>query len=90
MTDITKSEEQIAKDKEAVARMIGAKAAMEAAQRRIETLENTLKSVRSRCDCVAKAFGEAAHFKVYHQTDWKVRSAKEIFLEIDNTIKAVL
>jgi hypothetical protein len=90
MTDITKSDEQIAKDKEAVARMIGAKAAMEAAQRRIEMLESALKNVRSRCDCVAKAFGEAAHFKVYHQGDWKVRSAKEIFSEIDNTIKAVL
>lgn len=85
-----KSEEQIAKDKEAVARMIGAKAAMEAAQRRIETLEGALKSVRQRCDCVSKAFGEAAHFNVYHQTNWQVRSAKDIFRDIDNVIKAVL
>lgn len=85
-----KSEEQIAKDKEAVARMIGAKSAMEAAQRRIETLESTLRNVRSRCDCVAKAFGDAAHFNVYHDRDWRVRSAKDIFGDIDRVIKAVL
>ncbi len=90
MEDITKSEEQIAKDKEAVQRMIGAKSAMEAAQRRIETLESTLKAVRSRCDCVSKAFGDAAHFNVYHQSGWQVRSAKDIFRDIDNAIKAVL
>lgn len=90
MTDITKSEEQIAKDKEAVARMIGAKAAMEAAQRRIETLETALKSTRNQCERVAAAFGDAAHFNVYHGTGWAVRSAKDIFRDIDNTIKAVL
>lgn len=85
-----KSEEQIAKDKEAVARMIGAKTAMEAAQRRIELLENRLRTVQSECQTVSRAFGESAYFKVYHQTDWKVRSAKEIFNDIDNLIKAVL
>lgn len=85
-----KSEEQIAKDKEAVARMIGAKSAMEAAHRRIETLESALRNVRSRCDCVQKAFGEGAHFNVYHDNGWKVRSAKEIFGDIDRVIKAVL
>ncbi|WP_210203037.1 hypothetical protein [Pseudaminobacter soli (ex Li et al. 2025)] len=92
MTPIEKSEEQIAKDKEAVARMIGAKTAMEAAQRRIELLEQTLKSVQSRCDCVSKSFGEAAHFNVYHPQagTWAVRSAKDIFRDINNAINAVL
>lgn len=85
-----KSEEQIAKDKEAVARMIGAKSAMEAAQRRIETLEGALRNVRIRADSVAKAFGDAAHFNVYHDQGWKVRSAKDIFGDIDRVIKAVL
>lgn len=85
-----KSEEQIAKDKEAVARMIGAKSAMEAAQRRIEALESALKNVRFRCEYVSKAFGDAAHFKVYHDNDYRVRSAKDIFDDIDRVIKAVL
>ncbi|PRD42080.1 hypothetical protein C5748_18160 [Phyllobacterium phragmitis] len=85
-----KSEEQIAKDKEAVKAMIGAKSAMEAAQRRIELLESRLKSVRSDCEYVARALGEGAHFRIYHANDWRVRSVKEIFNDIDNTIKAVL
>lgn len=87
---VEKSEEQIAKDKEAVARMIGAKTAMEAAQRRIELLESRLRSVQAECQVVARAFGDSAYFKVYHQTDWKVRNSKEIFNDIDNLIKAVL
>jgi predicted phosphoadenosine phosphosulfate sulfurtransferase len=89
-TVIEKSDEQIAKDKEAVARMVGAKAAMEAAQRRIELLESRLRSVREDCAYVAKALGDAAHFRIYHMNDWRVRPAKEIFNDIDNTIKAVL
>lgn len=94
MTAIEKSEDQIAKDKESIAKMVGAKSAMEAALRRIDTLESALKNVRSRCDCVSKAFGDAAHFNVHHPhgggNNWHVRSAKDIFCDIDNTIKAVL
>lgn len=85
-----KSDDQIAKDKEAVARMIGAKTAMEAAQRRIEALEGALRNVRSRCDHVNKAFGDAAHFYVRHDQSWKVRSAKDIFGDIDRIIGSVL
>ena len=88
--EIDKSEEQIAKDKEAVARMIGAKSAMEAAQRRIETLEFTLKNVRSRVEHVGKAFGGEAFIRVFIGGDWKTLPARDVFAEIDATIGKVL
>lgn len=85
-----KSEEQIDREKAAVASLKGAKSNMAAALERIETLESALRNVRSRCECVGKAFGDTAHFNVYHQTNWQVRSAKDIFGDIDRVIKAVL
>lgn len=88
MTD--KTEEQIAKDKEAVARMAGAKASMEAALRRIQSLETSLKTVQEECRAVGKAFGDNAHFKVWHNNGYVVRSALDIFNDINNRINAVL
>ena len=85
-----KTEEQIAKDKEAVARMTGAKSAMEASLRRIELLEARLRRVKVQCAEVSKSFGDYAHFKVWKNGDHVVRSAKEIFTEIDQSINEVL
>lgn len=85
-----KSAEQIAKDKEAVRAMQGAKDNMVAALNRIAALERTLIAVQSQCGYVAKSFGDGAHFNVWHNNTYAVRSAKAIFDDINNTIKAAL
>lgn len=91
MTELTKSEAQIAKEKEAVKAMTGAKAAMEASINRIETLERTLKSVRSQSDRLGKAFGKDVFLNVYQVGgDYKPERASTLFEKIDDTIKAVL
>lgn len=92
MTDIKKSEEQIAKDREAIARMVGAKSAMEAAIRRIEVLEQCIKSVREQVDVIGKSFNESVHLNVYSYShrQYHVVSVKTLFSTVDNTIKAVL
>lgn len=92
MTEPTKSEEQIAKDKEAIARMVGAKSAMEAALRRIETLEKCIHSVREQAATIGKAFNADVHLNVYSvaHRDYRVVKVKDLFANIDNTIKAVL
>lgn len=93
MADITKSEEQIAKDKEAVKAMTGAKLAMEASLRRIHALETTLKSVQEQVKHIG---GSVAHDNVYLRVwseshrDWATLKSKDVFLALDNTIKAVL
>lgn len=92
MADITKSEEQIAKDKEAVKAMTGAKAAMEAALRRIDTLEQSIKMLDRQITAVAAAYGENVHLNVwsYSQNSKQIVKASDFFDGIRNSIKAVL
>lgn len=92
MTEVIKSDDQIAKDKEAIAKMVGAKTAMEAAIRRVETLEKCLASVREQSSVLGKAFGESVHLNVYSYShrDYRVTKARDLFDAIDNTIKAVI
>lgn len=87
---MTKTEDQIEKDKDAVASMRSAKANMESALRRVELLESRLKLVRAHCEVVAKAFGDNTYFRVVQSGNYVVRPAKDIFNDIDNSIKAVL
>lgn len=91
MSELTKNEEQIAKDKEAVKAMTGAKNNMEAALRRIERLENTLRSVAGQSKTLSEAFGKKAYLDVY-QRDGTYKPARicDLFERIDNDIKAVL
>jgi hypothetical protein len=92
MTNVEKSEEQIAKDKEAVKAMTGAKAAMEASLRRISQLEAALENVRRDARTAGEAYGGNVHLRVYNyrSNQYEVIEAKEHFARIDNTIKAVL
>lgn len=85
-----KSAEQIAKDKEAVRAMVGAKDNMVSALNRIQVLERALADVQRKCARVATAFGENAHFNVWHDGAYAVRSAKTIFDDIDAAIKRAL
>lgn len=92
MAEITKHDEQIAKDKEAVKAMTGAKAAMEASLRRIAVLEQVISSVRRECESAAKTYGDSVHIRVYsYKTNqYEVIKASEFFDRIDSAIKAVL
>lgn len=91
MNDITKNEEQIAKDKEAVKAMTGARNNMEAALRRIERLEMTLKSVLGQSKVLSEAFGDKVQLDIWHQGgEYKPVHVRKLFAKIENDIKAVL
>lgn len=90
MTAVDKTAEQIAKDKEFVNSMRGAKDNMVSALNRISELERVLKLVQNDCSNVAKAFGDSAHFNIWHGQGYAVRKAADIFGDIDKKIKAVL
>lgn len=90
MPEITKDQDQIAKDKEAVAKMIGAKDAMAAAIRRVSDLESTLGAVRSELQRIDKEVSGALYVRSFVQNEWKVIPLKEVFERVDATIRKVL
>jgi len=91
MSEIQKTDDQIAKDKESVARMNGAKAAMEAALRRIDVLEKSLDSVKRQAEAIGKAFNDEVHIRVYDHSNsnYAVVKVRTLFDNIGNTIKSV-